>query len=27
VTALGIAAVAVYESRESWRGNACCDVC
>jgi divalent metal cation (Fe/Co/Zn/Cd) transporter len=27
VTALGIAAVAMYESRESWRGNACCDVC
>ncbi|MDX6604890.1 MAG: hypothetical protein QOF23_1399, partial [Solirubrobacterales bacterium] len=27
VTALGIAAVAVHESRESWRGNACCDVC
>ena len=27
VTALGIAAVAVYESRQSWRGNACCDVC
>jgi divalent metal cation (Fe/Co/Zn/Cd) transporter len=27
LTALGIAAVAAYESRESWRGNACCDVC
>jgi divalent metal cation (Fe/Co/Zn/Cd) transporter len=27
VTALGIAAVAVYEARESWRGNACCDAC
>lgn len=27
VTALGIAAVALYEARESWRGNACCDAC
>jgi divalent metal cation (Fe/Co/Zn/Cd) transporter len=27
VTALGIGAVALYEARESWRGNACCDVC
>jgi divalent metal cation (Fe/Co/Zn/Cd) transporter len=27
VTALGIAGVAVYEARESWRGNACCDAC
>lgn len=27
VTALGIAAVALFEARESWRGNACCDSC
>jgi divalent metal cation (Fe/Co/Zn/Cd) transporter len=27
VTALGIGAVALYEARESWQGNACCDVC
>ncbi len=27
VTALAIAAVALYEGRESWRGNACCEVC
>lgn len=25
MTALGIAAVALYEARESWRGNACCE--
>jgi divalent metal cation (Fe/Co/Zn/Cd) transporter len=27
VTALAIAGVALYEGREAWRGNACCDVC
>lgn len=27
VTALGIAAVALYEARESWRGKACCVAC
>jgi divalent metal cation (Fe/Co/Zn/Cd) transporter len=27
IVALGIAGVAVYEARESWRGNACCDAC
>jgi divalent metal cation (Fe/Co/Zn/Cd) transporter len=27
VTALGIAGVALYEARESWRGNACCAAC
>jgi divalent metal cation (Fe/Co/Zn/Cd) transporter len=27
MTALGIAGVAVYEARESWRGNACCATC
>ncbi|MDX6553304.1 MAG: hypothetical protein QOH74_1792, partial [Gaiellales bacterium] len=26
-TALGIAAVALREARQSWRGEACCDVC
>ena len=26
-TALGIAAVAAYEGREAWRGNACCEAC
>jgi divalent metal cation (Fe/Co/Zn/Cd) transporter len=26
-TALLIAGVAVYEGREAWRGEACCDVC
>ena len=26
-TALAIAAVAVHEGRESWRGDACCDAC
>jgi divalent metal cation (Fe/Co/Zn/Cd) transporter len=25
VTAFGIAAVALYEGREAWRGNACCE--
>lgn len=27
VTALGIAGVALYEARQSWRGNACCAAC
>jgi divalent metal cation (Fe/Co/Zn/Cd) transporter len=27
ITALAIAAVALYEGREAWRGNACCDAC
>jgi divalent metal cation (Fe/Co/Zn/Cd) transporter len=27
LTALGIAGVALYEARESWRGNACCAAC
>jgi divalent metal cation (Fe/Co/Zn/Cd) transporter len=27
LTALAIAAVALYEGREAWRGNACCDAC
>jgi len=27
VTAFAIAGVALYEGREAWRGNACCDVC
>ena len=27
VTALAIAGVALYEGREAWRGNACCDAC
>ncbi len=27
ITALAIAAVAAYEGREAWRGNACCDAC
>lgn len=27
LTALAIAAVALYEGREAWRGNACCDTC
>jgi divalent metal cation (Fe/Co/Zn/Cd) transporter len=27
VAALGIAALAVNEGREAWRGNACCDAC
>jgi divalent metal cation (Fe/Co/Zn/Cd) transporter len=27
LTALAIAGVALYESREAWRGNSCCDVC
>jgi divalent metal cation (Fe/Co/Zn/Cd) transporter len=27
ITALGIAGVALYEARESWRGNACCAAC
>lgn len=27
VTALAIAGVALYEGREAWRGNACCDIC
>jgi divalent metal cation (Fe/Co/Zn/Cd) transporter len=27
ITALAIAGVALYEGREAWRGNACCDVC
>jgi len=26
-TALAIAGVVLYEGREAWRGNACCDVC
>jgi len=26
-TAFAIAGVALYEGREAWRGNACCDVC
>jgi divalent metal cation (Fe/Co/Zn/Cd) transporter len=26
-TALAIAGVALYEGREAWRGNACCDAC
>jgi divalent metal cation (Fe/Co/Zn/Cd) transporter len=27
ITALVIAAVAVREGREAWRGEACCEVC
>jgi divalent metal cation (Fe/Co/Zn/Cd) transporter len=27
ITALAIAGVALYEGREAWRGNACCDAC
>lgn len=27
IAALAIAAVAAYEGREAWRGNACCDAC
>jgi divalent metal cation (Fe/Co/Zn/Cd) transporter len=27
MTALAIAGVALYEARESWRGNACCEAC
>jgi divalent metal cation (Fe/Co/Zn/Cd) transporter len=27
VTALAIAGIALYEGREAWRGNACCDAC
>jgi divalent metal cation (Fe/Co/Zn/Cd) transporter len=27
VTAFAIAGLALYEGREAWRGNACCDVC
>jgi divalent metal cation (Fe/Co/Zn/Cd) transporter len=27
VAALGIAGVALYAARESWRGNACCEIC
>ena len=27
LTAFAIAGVALYEGREAWRGNACCDVC
>jgi divalent metal cation (Fe/Co/Zn/Cd) transporter len=27
VTAFAIAGIALYEGREAWRGNACCDVC
>lgn len=27
ITALVVAGVALYEGREAWRGNACCDVC
>jgi divalent metal cation (Fe/Co/Zn/Cd) transporter len=27
VTAFAIAGVALYEGREAWRGNACCDAC
>lgn len=27
ITALAIAGVALYEGREAWRGNACCEVC
>jgi divalent metal cation (Fe/Co/Zn/Cd) transporter len=27
VTAFAIAGVALYEGRQAWRGNACCDVC
>jgi divalent metal cation (Fe/Co/Zn/Cd) transporter len=27
LTALAIAAVAMHEGREAWRGNACCDAC
>lgn len=27
VTALAIAAVALHEGREAWRGDACCDTC
>jgi divalent metal cation (Fe/Co/Zn/Cd) transporter len=27
ITALAIAGVALYEGREAWRGNACCDSC
>jgi divalent metal cation (Fe/Co/Zn/Cd) transporter len=27
LTALAIAGIALYEGREAWRGNACCDAC
>jgi divalent metal cation (Fe/Co/Zn/Cd) transporter len=27
ITALAIAAVAIKEGRESWRGEGCCDAC
>jgi divalent metal cation (Fe/Co/Zn/Cd) transporter len=27
ITALAIAGVALYEGREAWRGNACCEAC
>lgn len=27
ITALAISGVAVYEGREAWRGEACCEVC